>query len=250
MTMTATAAPRRFRPSLWATLTTVPAVLVMLALGTWQVERLHWKEDLIRRVEQRLHAAPVPLPADIGDPSADPSAYEFRPVTVSGRFLNDKAMLLLARPHQGQAGYELLTPLERADGGGVVLVNRGFVPMDKRDAATRPQSPAEGPVTVTGMVRLPQPAGWLQPDNRPGADSWARLDPPAMAASVGLSKAAPLVVEALPDPSRGAAPLNGIQPQVALPNNHLQYAITWYSLAATLIVVYVLSQRRRIGTPS
>lgn len=246
MTMTATAEPRRFRPSLWATLTTVPAVLVMLALGTWQVQRLHWKDDLIHRVEQRLHAAPVPLPATI----ADPAAFEFRPVTVSGRFLNDKEMRLIARPHQGQVGYEVLTPLERADGGGVVLVNRGFVPMDKRDPASRPDSRVEGPVTLTGMVRLPQPAGWLQPDNRPGADAWMRIDPPAMAASVGLSNVTPVVVEALPDPSRGSAPLNGIQPQVELPNNHLQYAITWYSLAATLIAVYVLSQRRRIGTPT
>ncbi|MFC5311541.1 SURF1 family protein [Azospirillum rugosum] len=244
--MTATAEPRRFRPSLWATLTTVPAVLVMLALGTWQVQRLHWKDELIHRVEQRLHAAPAPLPATI----ADPADFEFRPVTLSGRFLNDKEMRLIARPHQGQVGYEVLTPLERADGAGVVLVNRGFVPMDKRDPATRPDSRVEGPVTLTGMVRLPQPAGWLQPDNRPGADAWMRIDPPVMAASVGLPNVAPVVVEALPDPSRGSAPLNGIQPQVELPNNHLQYAITWYSLAATLIVVYVLSQRRRIGTPS
>lgn len=250
MTMTATAEPRRFRPSLWATLITVPAVLVMLALGTWQVERLHWKEDLIRKVEQRLHAAPVPLPATI----PDPAAWEFRPVTVAGRFLNDKEMRLIARPHQGQVGYEVLTPLERTEdgsgGGGVVLVNRGFVPMDKRDPATRPESRVDGPVTLTGIVRLPQPAGWLQPDNRPGADAWMRLDPRAMAASVGLSNVAPVVVEALPDPARGAVPLNGIQPQVELPNNHLQYAITWYSLAVTLIVVYVLSQRRRIGPAS
>ncbi|WP_448203514.1 SURF1 family protein [Azospirillum sp. sgz302134] len=245
--MTAAAAPRRFRPSLWAVLITVPAVLAMLALGTWQMQRLHWKEELIHKVEQRLHAAPVPLPAVL----PDPADFEFRPVTVAGRFLNDKELRIVARPHQGQVGYEVLTPLERADGGGVVLVNRGFVPMDKRDMdrrdpATRPDSRVEGPVTVTGLVRLPQPAGWLQPDNRPGADAWMRLDPPAMGASVGLGRVAPVVVEALPDPARSGILLNGIRPQVELPNNHLQYAITWYSLAATLAVIFVLSQRRRV----
>ncbi|AIB11294.1 hypothetical protein ABAZ39_04550 [Azospirillum argentinense] len=250
--MTAAVEPRRFRPSLWATLITVPAVLVMLGLGTWQMQRLEWKEDLVRRVEQRLHAPPIPLPSTI----TDPEALEFRPVTVSGRFLNDKEMLLVARPRQGQAGYELLTPLQRPaeEGGGVVLVNRGFLPMDKRAPASRPESRVEGPVTVTGLVRLPQPAGWLQPGNRPGAESWMRLDPPAMAASAGLETVAPLVVEMTPDPARGNAPqtgmLNGIQPLVELPNNHRQYAFTWYSLAATLIVVYVLSQRRRTGPAS
>lgn len=252
MTMTAAAEPRRFRPSLWATLITVPAVLVMLGLGTWQMQRLAWKEDLVHRVEQRLHAAPIPLPPTI----ADPEALEFRPVTVTGRFLNDKELLLVARPRQGQAGYELLTPLQRPaeDGGGVVLVNRGFLPMDKRAPASRPESRVEGPVTVTGLVRLPQPAGWLQPGNRPGAESWMRLDPPAMAASAGLETVAPLAVEMSPDPARGNAPqtgvLNGIQPLVELPNNHRQYAFTWYSLAATLVVVYVLSQRRRTGPAS
>lgn len=248
ITVTASAEPRRFRPSLWATLITVPAVLAMLALGTWQMQRLHWKEDLIHRVQQRLHAAPVPLPATL----SDTAAFEFRPVTVGGRYLNDKELRIVARPRQGQVGYEVLTPLERADGGGVVLVNRGFVPMDKRDPATRPDSRVEGPVTVTGLVRLPQPAGMFQPDNRPGADgAWLRLDPPAMAAVAGLPGVAPLVVEALPDPARPhSAPLNGVQPQVEMPNNHLQYAITWYSLAVTLIVVYVLSQRRRIGPAS
>ena len=243
MTAMTAAEPRRFRPSLWATLITVPAVLVMLGLGTWQMQRLEWKEDLVRRVEQRLHAAPVPLPPSI----ADPEALEFRPVTVAGRFLNDREMLLIARPRQGQVGYELLTPLQRteADGGGVVLVNRGFLPMDKRDPASRQESRVEGPVTVTGLVRLTQPAGWLQPGNRPGAESWMRLDPPAMATAAGLENVAPLAVEATPDPARGNAPLNGIKPLVELPNNHRQYAFTWYSLAATLVVVYVLSQRRR-----
>ncbi|MBP2310888.1 surfeit locus 1 family protein [Azospirillum soli] len=242
MTMTVDAAPRRFRPSLTATLITVPAVLIMLALGTWQVQRMAWKAELIQRVEQRVTAPPVPLPATV----SDPEGFEFRPVTVTGRYLHDKEMRLMARPRQGQVGYEVLTPLQRADGGGVVLVNRGFVPMDRRDPATRPESRTGGEVTVTGLVRLPHPAGWFQPENRPGADAWMRVDPPAMAAAQGLSGVAPLVVEALPDAGRSGGVLNGIAPQVELPNNHLQYAITWYSLAVTLIVIFVLSQRRRI----
>jgi len=235
--------PRRFRPSLTATLMTVPAVAVMLGLGTWQIQRMGWKADLMERVEQRVTAAPVPLPPAL----EDPAAWEFRPVTLTGRFLNDKELLLIARPRQGQAGYEVMTPFARADGGEIVLVNRGFVPMDRRDPASRAGTRVEGEGTVRGVVRLPQPAGMFQPDNRPGAGTWLRADPPAMAAALGLGPVAPFLVEALPGQSPGNLPA-GIEPRVELPNNHLQYALTWYGLAATLAAIYVLSQRKSADT--
>ncbi|WP_448189093.1 SURF1 family protein [Azospirillum sp. sgz301742] len=224
------------RPSLWATLFTVPAVLAMLALGTWQVERLHWKEELIQRVHERMGSAPVPLPATI----ANPDDFDLRPVTVTGRLLNDRAMLVLARPRQGQVGYEVVTPLQRA-AGPPVLVNRGWVAMDKRAALH--DGPA-GEVTLRGVARVPAPPGWMQPDNRPGAEVWNRIDLPAMAASAGLPAVAPVVVEALPGQATAGQPA-GIEPRVDLPNNHLQYAITWYSLAATLLVIYVVFHLRR-----
>jgi len=225
---------RRFRPSLWATLFTVPAVLVMLALGTWQVERLHWKTALIERVHERMGAAPVPLPAAI----PNPDDFDLRPVTVTGRFRHDKAMLTLARPRQGQVGYEVVTPLERADGGPPVLVNRGWVPMDKRDAG---RSGEGGTVTVRGVARVPAAPSWMQPGNRPGAEVWTHVDLPAMAAAAGLFAVAPLVVEAAPGPGLPS----GIEPRIELPNNHLQYAVTWYSFAATLLIIYVLFHLRR-----
>ncbi|MBP2226992.1 surfeit locus 1 family protein [Azospirillum agricola] len=242
-----TTATRRFRPSLPATLMTVPAVALMLGLGTWQLQRMGWKAELMERVGERVSAAPVPLPAVL----EDPTAWEFRPVTLTGRFLNDKSLLLIARPRQGQAGYEVMTPLQRSDGGGVVLVNRGFVPMDRRDPESRAAGRVEGETSLRGIVRLPQPAGLFQPGNSPGAEVWLRADPLAMAAALGLPAAppmlAPVIVEALPGQVPGGLPA-GIEPRVELPNNHLQYALTWYGLAATLVAVYVLSQRRRADT--
>ena len=231
---------RRFRPSLWATLFTVPAVLAMLGLGTWQVERLHWKQELIERVQQRVGSAPIPLPASI----PNPDDLDLRPVTITGRLLNDRAMLVLARPRQGQVGYEVVTPLQRADGGAPVLVNRGWIPMDRK--AARSDGP-DGEVTLRGVARVPVPAGWMQPGNRPGAEVWTRVDLPAMAAVSGLASVAPLVVEALPGQSPGNLPA-GIEPRAELPNNHLQYAVTWYSLAATLVVIYVAFHLRRRTT--
>jgi surfeit locus 1 family protein len=225
------------RPSLWATLFTVPAVLAMLGLGTWQMERLHWKEEMIQRMHARVGSSPVPLPAVV----ANPDDLDLRPVTVTGRLLNDRAMLMLARPRQGQVGYEVVTPLQRVDGGAQVLVNRGWIPMDKREA--RRDGPA-GEVTLRGVARVPGAQGWMQPDNRPGAEVWNRIDLPAMAAAAGLPAVAPVVVEALPGQSPAGQPA-GIEPRAELPNNHLQYAITWYSLAATLLVIYVVFHLRR-----
>ena len=230
---------RRFRPSLWATLITVPAVAVMLALGTWQVNRLEWKTALQERVAQSLTAPAVPLPARLDDPAA----WEFRPVTLTGRFRHDRELRVVARPRQGQVGYEIVTPFERA-GGPPILVNRGFVPMDRADPATRAAGQLAGTVTVAGTVRLPQEAGLFQPSNTPGATSWMRVDPSAMAAASGLPELAPFVVELAPGQAPGGLPA-GVEQHVELPNNHLQYAFTWYSFAATLAIIYVLSQRRR-----
>ena len=231
------------RSSLWATLFALPAILVMLALGTWQVQRLEWKTALFGRVQDRMAQPPTALPAAL----PDPAAFEFRPVTVTGRFRHDREMLAVARPRQGMAGYEVVTPLERDDGGPPVLVNRGFVPMDRRDPASRPQGQVTGTVTVRGVARLPAEAAWLAPGNpAPGAGRdavWGRPDPVAMAAAAGVDTLAPVIVEALPGQTPGGIPA-GIEPRLELPNSHLQYAVTWYGLAATLLVIYGLTMVR------
>ncbi|PWC37590.1 SURF1 family protein [Azospirillum sp. TSO35-2] len=243
-------ARRGFRPALGATLVTLAGMAVTIGLGTWQVERLNWKTDLIARIDRQMAEPPVPLPARIDDPAA----WEFRPVTLTGHFLNDKELLVIARPHPGQAGYEVVTPFQRADAagdGGIVLVNRGFVPMDRRDPASRAAGRVEGDTTLRGIVRLPQTPGLFMPGNGTPAPGsvWMRVEPPAMAAALALPAVAPVVVEALPGQTAGLrdAPA-GIEPRVELPNNHLQYALTWYGLAATLAAIYVLSQRKRADT--
>lgn len=210
-------------------------LLVLIGLGTWQVQRMSWKAELIDRIQERTRAAPVPLPAEI----ATPDDWEFRPVTVTGRYIQDKSLFTVARPRQGQAGFDLITPLARDD-GPPVLVNRGFVPMDRRTAAASDRQP-DGEVTVVGVARVPHPPGLFQPDNRPGADTWMRVDIPAMSSVAGLATSAPVVVELLPT---GGVP-GGNAPVVELPNNHLSYALTWYGLAVVMVVVFALSYRGR-----
>ncbi|HZH25551.1 MAG TPA: SURF1 family protein [Azospirillaceae bacterium] len=242
--MTQTATPfRRFRPTLWFTVFAVFGVAALLALGTWQVQRLTWKNDLIARLEVRLAAPPEPLPARIDDPAA----WEYRRASVAGRFLHDKEMLIAGRTWQGQAGWHVVTPLVRDDGAGAVLVNRGFVPHDRRDPALRREGQVADSVTVEGLVRPGGRQSWMQPGNRPGENTWFWYDIPAMAAHAGLKEAPPVVLEAGPAANPGGLPIGG-QTVVRIRNDHLTYALTWYSLAVALGVIWFFYHWRRRPT--
>jgi surfeit locus 1 family protein len=233
--MTAPSTTRRLVPLV----VTLIGVTLLLSLGTWQLQRRTWKHEVVDNLQARLTAAPVPLPATIGDP-AD---WNFHPVTVTGHFLPGHDMLLSGRPRQGRAGYELATPLLRDDGGPAVLVNRGFVPLDWRDPANRRLPTLDGTVTIiTGIARLPQPRLFMQPDNTPGSDAWVWVDLPAMAAAAGLPALAPLVVEAAPVPGLPPTYPEANSTRIDLPDNHLLYAITWYGLAAALAAIYFIAQ--------
>lgn len=217
----------------------VPAFLVLVGLGSWQVQRLLWKTDLIAFREAQLAAPAIPLPADLSDTAAL-SAFDYRRVTVSGAFVHARE-IYLAATRRGTVGFRVITPLRRGD-GAVVLVNRGWVPAEAREPAARAEGQVTGVATVEGVLRTRGRRGWFTPDNDRERNYWFWLDLPAMAAYAGEG-VPPLVVEAGPAPNRGGLPV-GREYRVGLANDHLGYAITWYALAVALAVIYVLSQRR------
>jgi surfeit locus 1 family protein len=225
------------RPTLWPTLFTVPTLILLLGLGTWQVERLHWKENLIATRTERSTAAPVPLPSD----GASPASFDFSKAAVTGHFLNDKEMLLAARSLNGNLGFHVVTPFVESDGRSI-LVDRGWIPLELKNPADRKAGEIEGPTKIEGVLRGSQKGGWFVPDNKPGERVWWYVDVPAMARSVGLEGARPYFLEAGPAPNPGLYPLGG-QSHIDLPNNHLQYALTWYSFAVSLAVIYVIYHR-------
>jgi surfeit locus 1 family protein len=230
-----------FRPQFWPTLFAVPVTLLCLGLGFWQVERLFWKRGLIAERQAAVAAPAILAPPDL----ARAEKLEFHHVTDEGVFLNDKEIHLGATSELGRSGYQILTPLREA-GGRSVFVNRGFVPAELRDPAKRAAGQIEGATKVEGLLRLP-PAGrpnWFLPDNRPDLNYWFWVDLPAMAAADKLERVAPFYIDADAAPNPGGWPKGGVT-RLELPNNHLQYAITWFSLAAALIVIYVLFHRRR-----
>jgi len=232
--------PRRslFWPTLWAAF----GFLLLLGLGTWQVQRLHWKEGLIAERQAGIRAAPVALPSTIG--AAGP--LEFHPVRASGQFFNDKELYLNAQSLRGEAGFHIVTPLKLAD-GAILLVDRGFVPTDRKEPQTRAAGELQGPVTITGLLRLPEGRpNWFTPDNDPARDLWFYVDVAAMAQAEKLDRVLPFYIEADASPNPGGQPQGG-QSVIDLPNNHLQYALTWYGLAAALVVIYIGFARRRLG---
>jgi surfeit locus 1 family protein len=221
-------------------------VLVFLALGTWQVQRLFWKLDLIARVDARIHANAVPAPLPDQWPQINQAADEYRRVTVRGTFLHEKEALVQAVTERGP-GFWVMTPLVTAD-RGTVLVNRGFVPMDRRDAAARQAGEIFGETDVTGLLRLPEPGGGFLRANDPGADRWYSRDVAAIATAKGLQTVASYFIDADATENPGGLPIGGLT-VVSFRNSHLVYAFTWYTLAAMSVgaIVYLLRQRRHEG---
>ncbi|CCE99796.1 conserved hypothetical protein (plasmid) [Sinorhizobium fredii HH103] len=235
------APPPRSRLSL-AILSVIGLLLVagLLALGTWQVKRLSWKLDLIARVEERIHAAPVPPLSHSDWANVGAARDEYRRVRVRGRFLNDKETLVYAATELG-AGYWVMTPLALND-GTTVLVNRGFVPAEKRAPATRSPGRITGDTTVTGLMRMDEPEASLLRSNKPREERWYSRDVGAIAAARGLSGVAPYFIDADATPNPGGLPAGGLT-RVAFSNNHLVYAVTWYCLAAMTAAMLVFLWR-------
>jgi surfeit locus 1 family protein len=224
----------RFRPTLWPTLFSAPALIVLVGLCLWQVQRLHWKQELIADRESRVAAEPIALPAE----GADLAAVDYRRVRLEGTFRHDKELFLGARSLNGNVGYQVLTPFELA-GGGAVLIDRGWVPVERKAPESRPEGQLAGPQAIDGIVRLAPGKVWMQPDNEPAHNMWFFVDLPAMKTASGVGIRTDLFVDAGPAQNPGKYPVGG-QTRIELPNDHLQYAITWGLLAVALAVIYVL----------
>ncbi|WP_245422615.1 SURF1 family protein [Rhizobium sp. AG855] len=218
---------------------------ILLSLGTWQVNRLHWKESLLADIDERSHAPAVDV-SEIAARLAAGEEIDYRHASASGRFLNDKERHFLAT-FDGQSGFYLYTPLEMAD-GRYLFVNRGFVPYDRKDPKSRPESLVEGEQTITGLARakLNEKPSSLVPDNNEGTNIFYWKDLTRMAASTGLpeDRVLPFFLDADATPVAGGLPKGGVT-QVDLPNSHLQYAITWYGLAFALAAVTIAGLFRR-----
>ncbi|WOB07371.1 SURF1 family protein [Piscinibacter gummiphilus] len=243
------------RPVLWVVLllTGLFALAGFVALGMWQVNRLNWKTELIERVDQRVKAAPVPAPGPAEWAGLNESSAEYRRVTLRGRYAHEQETLVQAMTALG-SGYWVLTPM-RTEQGFVVLVNRGFVPPDKRDPATRPVATGDALQSVEGLLRMSEPGGRVLQDNDAVANRWYSRDVAAIAAARGVGDAKSVAPYFVDVAAANDAPLDWPRPGLTVlhfSNNHLMYALTWFVLAgmvaaaiAFAAVAEIRASRRR-----
>ena len=239
---TQAAEPRRRRGLLVPALLTIVAAAILMSLGTWQLERKQWKDELIARLDQRLAAAPAALPARETWTRLSQETDEFRRVTFPVEFLAGEEALVYAsggsslRPDVSGAGYWVFAPARLA-GGSIVLINRGFVPEGRQDWKTRSQGQVQGVIDVVGVLRWPEPRGTFTPPDDPAKNLWFVRDPAAIAAARKWNTAAPFYVDQEAPLPPGGLPRAGPL-KASLPNNHLQYAVTWYGLTVVLLAVF------------
>jgi surfeit locus 1 family protein len=222
----------------------IPALLtfaVLIALGTWQIERKAWKEALIASLTERLAAPPQALPPAEDWARLDRADDEYRRVKFTASLDNAREALVFAaasafRPDVTSPGYWVFTPARLAD-GSIVIVNRGFVPDARRDPKSRPQGQITETIKIAGALRWPDERHWFTPADDVSHNLWFARDPVGIAAAKGLGAIAPFYVEQEAPTPPGGLPQTG-NLVVALPDNHLQYAVTWYGLAVVLVAVF------------
>ncbi|PZO01744.1 MAG: Surfeit locus 1 family protein [Hyphomicrobiales bacterium] len=215
----------------------------LTSLGIWQLQRLAWKQSLIERVETRIRAEPVPAPGPTH--WAGISGDEYTRIRLTGRFLHDRETLVQAVTERG-GGFWVLTPLV-SDAGFTVLVNRGFVPPERRDPQSRAEALPGGTVSVIGLLRPSEPGGGFLRENAPAQNRWHSRDVASIAQTRGLTEAAPYFVDADATPNPGGFPVGGLT-VLRFSDNHLVYALTWFALALMLAcaTIFVLRGEYRL----
>jgi surfeit locus 1 family protein len=226
---------KNFAPKLVPTLLTVVMLATNIGLGVWQLQRAEWKGKLIAEWQAQAENPPI----DELPPASQADTVKFAKARLIGKYLHDKQVIIIPRAYQGKTGYELITPLQMMT-GEVVLVDRGFVADDSKEAIDQPI----GTVFVNGELRPYPGRGWMQPANNVEINQWFWIDPAAIASERELDVPYPLLLV-----SEGKA-LNNMWPvphpvEAPYTNNHLTYAFIWFSLAAALVVIYVLSQKKK-----
>jgi len=234
---------KRRRGVIEATVFAIVGVAILFGLGIWQLERKTWKENLIATVTTRIARAPENLPPRASWPRLLQEGNEYTRVAFPAEFLEGQEALVYTagspfRPDVKGPGYWVFAPAQLA-GGSIVLVNRGFVPLDRKDPATRSAGAPHGIIDVVGVMRWPEARGLFTPADDPKTNVWYLRDPKAIAAEKKWAIAAPFYIDQESPVPAGGVPLPG-KLEVRLPANHLQYAITWFGLALALAGVYVV----------
>lgn len=229
-----------------ASLVTAAGVVLAVGLGIWQMQRMAWKNELIATIEQRMSQAPV-TPAQLSDALAAGKDLSYTRVRLGGSFDHEREIRFYTPGPEGP-GWNLVTPFRSAQ-GQLFYVNRGYVAQARLGEAERPS----GPVEITGVLRAYGARNAFTPDNDVNANVWHWYERAAMREHAGPGAQAgggtelfAYVIEAEREP--GHYPEGGAT-RLEIPNNHLQYVVTWFALALTLAGVYLVWLRQQLRRP-
>jgi surfeit locus 1 family protein len=225
-----------------AAVLTAAGIAILIGLGIWQLDRKVWKENLIATLDERLARAPADLPPREDWTRLTPDRDEYTRVKFPAEFMpGEEALVYTAgsafRPDVQGPGYWVFAPARLA-GGSIVVVDRGFVPYDRKDPAARAQGAPLGSIDIVGVMRWPEARGMFTPNDEPQNNVWYLRDPKAIAAAKKWDAPAPFYIEQESPVPPGGLPKAG-KLVVSLPDDHLQYALTWFGLALGLAGVYV-----------
>jgi len=223
---THTAPQRRDRPVWVPTIAAVATVALCVTAGNWQHRRMLEKEALQERVQHSATLAPVALPAGV----EDWSAWRFRQITATGEYDTRRQILIDNKVHDGRAGFDVVTPLNLAD-GRAVLVDRGWIAGGPTRARLPHAPPPEGTITLRGRIDIPARDYYELGDRKaPAGPIWEHVDPARFAQATGIP-VLPIVVEALDSPLDGDLVRDWPRPDVGI-ERHIGYMVQWYTFAA------------------
>jgi surfeit locus 1 family protein len=236
------ASPAPKGPGIVAGVVVLVCLAILIGLGVWQLQRLKWKEGVLARVAA-LQAAPARSLADVLKAGGD---LDFVRVSLDCPDLEHRPLLRLFAVREGVAGYRLITacPMS-AQGYSSILVDRGFASFEQAQAAMQPGRTAL-PGPVVGVLRKGDAPTFVTPKNRVSENLWYSRDVPAMARQLHVAAPVPVYLMVERPAPVGSGPIPEPIP-ANIPNRHLEYALTWFGLAAALIGVYaaMLLRRRR-----
>lgn len=241
----------------------VPALMtlvmlpVLMGLGTWQWQRMAWKQDLIAKIAARATAEPVSYIAALAEfvKSGD---VEYKRVRVTGTFDHAEERHLYA-PTTGSQGWHVYTLFKPEGGQPPLFVNRGWVPDTLKDPTKRAEGQVQGPVTVTGLARSDQTRGMFAPADDAKGNRWYSRDtwvmrwgvegppPPDKLALMRLQGYAPFSLDADAEPANPGGWPKGGTTEIKISNRHLEYVVTWYGFALTLLLVFIVYVRQRLA---
>lgn len=237
-----------FRPGLWPTLATLILLPFLIRLGVWQLDRADWKQELVDNHADRASQPLIPV-SELSAPRED---LQYRQVVIRGYYDLSHQLLLDNRTHQGHAGYHVLTPLQAVGNSGVVLVNRGWVPVGP-DRAVLPVLPGSaGEVALTATIMLP-PARTFRLDTVDEIDrGWPRvvqqIEMQQLEQRLGHALLPVVLLLDKDEPDgfvRDWKPVYGVGP-----DKHRAYALQWFTLALVLLLIYIGVNTERIPNKS